>query len=61
MLNVPIIGDFILVCQKFKNWEGEWMQVLLAIGVGATYAAPYLNRMNTVDKPGMEYIKNMQV
>jgi len=35
-------------------------QVLLAIGVGATYAAPYLNRMNTVDKPGMEYIKNMQ-
>jgi hypothetical protein len=37
------------------------MQVLLAIGVGATYAAPYLNRMNTVDKPGMEYIKNMQV
>jgi transaldolase len=26
-------------------------QVLLAIGVGATYAAPYLHRMNSTGKP----------
>ena len=37
------------------------MQVLLAIGVGATYAAPYLGRMDSVGKHGMANIKEMQV
>ena len=37
------------------------MQVLMAIGVGASYAAPYLGRMDTVGKRGMTNVKEMQV
>ena len=37
------------------------MQVLMAIGVGATYASPYLGRMDTVNIPGMTTVKEMQV
>jgi len=37
------------------------MQALLAVGVGAAYAAPYLGRMVALGKPGMENIQEMQV
>lgn len=35
-------------------------QALLAVGVGAAYAAPYLGRMVALGKPGMEDIQEMQ-
>lgn len=38
-----------------------FMQALLAVGVGAAYAAPYLGRMVALGKPGMENIQEMQV
>jgi transaldolase len=35
-------------------------QALLAVGVGAAYAAPYLGRMVALGKPGMNNIQEMQ-
>ncbi len=35
--------------------------MLLAAGVGASYAAPYLGRMIALGKPGLQDIVEMQV
>lgn len=61
---VWIFLSWIWILLTYEEQKYDWllyMQALLAVGVGAAYAAPYLGRMVALGKPGMENIQEMQV
>ncbi|CAM6064204.1 unnamed protein product [Sphagnum tenellum] len=68
VVKIPVTKDGLEAASKLINQGAQVTmtgvysvhQVLLAAGVGASYAAPYLGRMIALSKPGLQDILEMQ-